>query len=105
MDIKELERIVKNHEKRLKKLEGSKEKNTKYSQSNSKNSARAYILELKESGFLKTPKTFNQIKQELEKRGHYFNRTSLSKPILSLVKKQVIGRVGKKGNWKYVSRS
>ena len=58
----------------------------------------------KNSGFFKKPKSFSEIIKKLEQEGRYYNRTSLSKPLLTLVKKKILGRIGERGNWKYVSR-
>jgi len=98
-----IQKILENHEKRIKKLEGLPEKTIK-SKNLKAESASSFIIELKDEGFFKAPKTFSEIQKELERRGHYYNRTSLSKPLLSVVRKKILGRVGKKGNWKYVGR-
>lgn len=102
VEINEIKKILKDHEKRISILEG---KTTAGKQKSQKlDSIGGLIVELKKDDFFKNPKTFNEIQKELQRRGHYYNRTSLSKPLLSLVKKKTIGRIGKKKNWKYVSR-
>lgn len=63
-----------------------------------------YILDLKAEGFFNEKRTLAHVQKELEKNGHIYAQTSLSVPLLRLVKKRELGRMDEKGLWWYVKR-
>ncbi len=62
----------------------------------------ALIAELIDEGFFKKPKEFGAIKTALEKRGHYYSRTTLSPTLLGLVRARTLRRFKEKKHWVYV---
>lgn len=57
----------------------------------------AYIRQLSNDHFFKTPKTIAQVKAELENRGHHIPLTSLSGPLQKLCQNRVLRRQKRKG--------
>lgn len=61
-----------------------------------------YILELRDSGFFKERRTLPDIQKKLEELGHIYAQTSLSSPLIRLVKKRELRRLKEKKGWAYV---
>lgn len=62
------------------------------------------ILELKEEGFFKEPKSLIEIKNILSQKGHIYPMTTLSSQIIRLLRKRYLGRIRNENKWKYVNR-
>ena len=62
-----------------------------------------YTDELISEGFFKTKRNISDVQCKLEELGHIYPLTSLSAPLLRLVKKKKIRRIKEKGNWVYVN--
>ena len=108
-ELKEILKIVKDLDKRLKRVEGKfasvSESVTKpVIKKGSKKSISGLILELVDDGFFDTPKAFAEILDELKRRGYYYARTSLTLPLQTLLRKKALGRISVGGNWAYVKR-
>jgi len=104
-EIAKLKKTLSEHEKRISSLEKKIGKNTvKKIKSSGTTSVLGLIMELKDEGFFSKPKQFSDIQDELSRKGFHYNKTSLSKPILTATRKKIIGRIGTKRHWKYVSR-
>jgi len=68
------------------------------------NTVKDYIIELRETGFFKEPKSLKQIGEALRTEGHIIPNTTLSGEVLDLTKSRDLRRL-KDGNvWKYVNR-
>lgn len=63
-----------------------------------------FIQELKNEGFFKEKRSLQQVQKKLEEKGHIYAMTSMSAPLLRLVRKKILGRVQDKGIWCYVDR-
>lgn len=70
----------------------------------SKKGIKDYILDLKEEGFFKERKSIADVKDALESRGQIYAVTSLSGPLLDLVRNKDLGRVKEDQKWMYVHR-
>lgn len=64
----------------------------------------AYIRQIKKEGFFKQKRTLSDVQKTLETRGYIYPVTSLSGPLLSLVRSRELGRLKEEGVWKYVHR-
>jgi len=69
-----------------------------------KNGVQDHIQELRGEGFFKSKRTIGDVRQELETNGHIYPVTSLSGPLLGLVRSRDLGRVKEDKVWKYVHR-
>jgi len=106
METDKIGKILKDHERRLKKLE-EKFTSGKISEAQSKqkpDSVFDYLMELKTEGFFDKPKFLKDIVYELARRGYHYKSTSLTNPILRVLRQKKLGRVGKPGKWQYVKR-
>lgn len=63
-----------------------------------------YILELKDEGFFGERRSLPDIKKALEDNGHIYPMSSLSGPILELVRARKLGRLKEGRKWMYVQR-
>lgn len=105
MNLEKIVEMLKDHESRIKKLEQKKnDKGKEKDHQDSSESILSYLMELKTEGFFKTPKFLQEIITELGRRGHHYNRTSMSKPLLEAVRQKKLGRIGKPRKWQYVNR-
>ena len=104
-ELKKIQKILKNYENRIKKLEG-KEVNSeqKHSRKKKPESIMDFLMELKQNNFFNKPKFLKEIMAELAKMGHHYQITSLTEPIQRAVRQRKLGRIGKTGKWQYVSR-
>lgn len=58
----------------------------------SRSGPQAYVDELVQDGFFKTPKTIAHVKAEMENRGHHIPLTSLSGPLQKLCQRRTLRR-------------
>jgi len=63
-----------------------------------------YLRELKEEEFFDKPKDLQEIKDELDGKGHIYPLNEISTPIVRLVRKRELGRMKKNNKWVYVRR-
>ena len=59
------------------------------------------IVELREDGFFKRPKSLMEIATALEEKGYLYPVTTLSGVMIGLVKKKLVGRKKRDGKWVY----
>ena len=102
-DFEKIKKMLDDHEARLKKLEG-KTTGVKNLKIKDASSITDYLMEMKGDSFFKNPKLLKDIINELGRRGHHYNATSLTEPLQRAVRQKKLGRVGQKGKWQYVSR-
>jgi len=70
-----------------------------------KTGPKADILRLKTEGFFRGQRrTIKEVQEALEAQGNIYPVTSLSGPLLSLVKDRELGRLKQDGTWRYVNR-
>jgi hypothetical protein len=69
-----------------------------------KHGIKDYVLELKAEGFFKDKRALPDVQKALEARGHIYAMTSLSGPMLELVRSKELGRVKENRKWMYVHR-
>jgi len=78
---------------------------TKSKNVNKKNaSATDFILQLREQGFFRKPKSLVDVKAKLAENGLIYPVTSLSGVVLAQVRKRNLGRIKDEKIWKYVQR-
>ena len=63
-----------------------------------------HILELKAEGFFKDKRSLAEVQKALEARGHIYAVTSLSGPMLELIRSKELGRIQENRKWMYVHR-
>jgi hypothetical protein len=104
-DIDDVKKMLKDHEKRISKLEstGVPAVVSRKKQGDRK-SIPDLIAEQKQEGFFKEPKLIGEFADKLQQEGHYYSTTSLSGPLQDAVKNRVLGRIKKDGKWAYVNR-
>lgn len=102
-ELKQIRTTLKDFEKRISKLEGSKKDQPSVKKEN-KEGVYGYLLGMKDDNFFSTPKTLKEISGELARLGHYYKTTSLTNPLQRLIRQKKLGRIGKKGKWQYVGR-
>lgn len=104
--IEELEKVLQDHEKRIKKLEASSNTSNMQKQkpANGRKSITDLLVELKDEGFFDEPKRVNEIVEKMAENGHHYPGSSLTEPLLRAVKNRVLGRLKKEGQWGYVKR-
>ena len=103
-EINEIKKILSDHEKRIKKLEGKGIVKVSPRIATKPTSIMSLFMELKEDGFFDKPKFLKEIVNELARRGFHYQRTSLTEPLRRALRSKKLGRVGKAGKWQYVSR-
>jgi len=106
MEPEKIEKILRDHETRIKRLE-EKLSNKPTSEATSKKKSTSvfdFLMELKTEGFFDKPRLLKEIVQELARRGYHFRSTSLTNPIQRALRQKKLGRVGKQGKWQYVKR-
>lgn len=62
------------------------------------------ILELKDEKFFDKPRSLVEIKNALSEKGGIYAITTLSAPVIRLVRKRNLGRVRQNKKWMYVKR-
>ena len=63
-----------------------------------------YIRGLKEEGYFGSKRTISDVQEKLEEKGHIYPLTSLSTPLIRLVRSRDLRRLKEAGLWKYVNR-
>jgi len=63
-----------------------------------------FIIELRDQGYFKKPRTLAELKVKLAENGLVYPVTTLSPIVLSLVRKRNLGRVKAGKFWTYVQR-
>jgi hypothetical protein len=81
----------------IKKQKGNKRLST------SNRGPRAIIVELIEEGFFAKKKSLSEIQRKLEEMGHIFAQTSLSGPVLKLVREKKLNRNKEDDVWLYTA--
>ena len=99
----DIEKILRDHDKRIKKLEAKEKANIGKKKGNP-TSITDFIIEMKDERFFDKPKLLKEIINELSRRGHHYNVSSLTEPLQRAVRQKKLGRVGQKGKWQYVRR-
>ena len=106
----ETKRILDDHERRIKVLEGTPKSDVKSGkkQESSKNykGLAGGINFLIDNKFLNEPKTANEIMAELKREGYHHSLASISKMLsVNFTKnKKILNRIKDKDGWKYVLR-
>ena len=62
------------------------------------------ILELREEGFFKSPKSLVEIKNALSEKGGIYEVTTLSTQVIRQTRKRNLGRIKQDKKWMYVKR-
>jgi hypothetical protein len=62
-----------------------------------------YIRELIGEGYFKTKREIGAVRDKLEERAHIYPVTSISGPLLRLVKKKELRRLKEDEVWRYVN--
>ncbi|MFH1774528.1 MAG: hypothetical protein ABH874_06180 [Methanobacteriota archaeon] len=103
----DINKILENHEKRLSKIEEVIfSKKVKVSKPADYTGLSGGIRLLIDNGFLNTPKSVNEIQNELTREGYHYPSKSTDK-LLSvnfMQKKKILTRVKEGNGWKYVVR-
>lgn len=101
--IEKIKKQLENHEKRITQLEKPptrKEKST--------STKRTTILDmidwLKADGFFDQPKSLAEIIEKLAQEGYHYPQSSLTAPLQRAIRKRILGRLKKDGNWVYTKR-
>ena|SRR2546430_2594081 len=63
-----------------------------------------HIRSLKDEGYFSSKRTISDVRQKLEEKGHIYPLTSLSTPLIRLVRSRDLRRLKEAGLWKYVNR-
>lgn len=102
----ETKRILDDHEKRIKALEGTSSKSKRQEGTKDYKGLAGGIRLLIDEGFLNQPKFLGEISAELKRQGYHYSVKSISKALLvDFMKKwQKITRLKENKNWKYVLR-
>lgn len=105
-DVTKLKTVVKDHERRISKLESS----LKISQgkhrkvSGKRKSITDFLEELKEEKFFNQPRTAREIVNKLAEATHHYPIKSLSWPLQQAVRNRMLGRVKRNKKWAWVKR-
>lgn len=102
-EIVEIKKQLENHEKRITKLEKTPTPKAKVA-----SAKRATILNmldrLKADGFFDQPKSLAEIIEKLAEEGYHYPQSSLTAPLQRAIRKRILGRLKKDGNWVYTKR-
>ena len=100
------QKILDDHEKRIKTLESLLLKEKKSITKENYVGLAGGIRLLIDEGFLNQPKFLNEISTELKRQGYHYSNKSVSKALsIDFMKKwQLITRMKENKNWKYVVR-
>lgn len=105
--IDAVEKMIKDHEKRISKLEkatfGEKLKLKGKQEFRGLSGGIQYLIS---KGFLNTPKSVNEVQEELRKEGYHYRWESINKmlSIDFMRKRKLLRRIKENGIWKYVAR-
>jgi len=106
MEINEIERILKDHEERLKKTESFFTKKETPKVTDDYSGLNGGIRLLIQNGFFNELKSLIEVKNELEREGYHYPKASIAKALsINFVRKlKVLTRVKENKIWKYVVR-
>jgi len=102
----EIKRILDDHEKRIRALEGKSSKEKKQASNKDYNGLAGGIRFLIDNKFFNEPKTANEIMAELKREGYHHSLSSISKMLsVNFTKnKKILNRIKDKEGWRYVLR-
>ena len=104
-ELSEIKKILKEHGKRLSKLESMINLSSKsIIPSTSKKSLTSMFVDLKNEKFFNQPRSLNEIVERLAQSGHHYPYRSLSSPLQRAVRQKILGRIKKDNKWAYVKR-
>ena len=103
-DSKSIKKILSDHERRIKNLEKKLSNPISKKIKSGNKSAMDFLIEMKEDKFFNEPRLIMEIINELARRGHHYKRTSLTNTMQRVIRKKLLGRIGKKRKWRYVNR-
>lgn len=105
-DLEKLKKTIKDHEKRISKLESMITESSGKSKKTTgkRKSIIDLFVELKDSKFFNKPQFLNQIVDKLAEMGYHYSASSLTEPLQRAVRQRILGRIKKDGKWAYVSR-
>lgn len=98
-----IEKILRDHEKGIMKLDGKGKENVIKKKENA-SSMMDFIMGMKDNKVFDKSKFLKEIINELARRGHHYNAISVTKPLQRAVRQMKLGRVGEKGKWQYTRR-
>ncbi len=103
---KEIKKIIEDHERRIKILEGKLPKQKKQEPNKDYKGLSGGIRFLIDNNFLNELKTASEIMAELKREGYHHSLPSLSKMLsVNYTKnKKILNRIKEMGVWKYVLR-
>jgi hypothetical protein len=105
-ELSNIKKILKDHEKRIAKLEsGGKKiigKSSKHSEK--RKTIPELLVELKQSSFFNQPKFVSEIVEKLAELGYHYSGDSLTYALLEAVRTKSLGRIKKENKWGYVKR-
>lgn len=102
-ELDKIKKILKEHEKRIKLLEGKKASRI-FSKPSKPTSVLSLLLGLKADGFFDKPRYLKEIVDELARMGYHYMPTSLTNPLRRVIRNKDLGRIGKSGKWRYVRK-
>lgn len=102
--MSDIQKILDEHEKRIKNLENILESTKGKPKIKKKISLLDLIEELKSDGFFDAPKTRKEIVDKMAEGGNIYPPDSLNGVLLKAIKARILGRVKKDDQWVYVKR-
>ena len=102
-EIIEIQRKLKEHEKRIETLENLVKGTEKRSATETK-SIFDHLTHMKSEGYFDQPKTLREIVERLAREGYHYPQQSLTEPLQRAVRQRVLGRMKQDGKWAYCKR-
>jgi len=102
-EIKEIKKKLEDHEKRIKKIEGS-DKAIKRKSRKKKETILDHLSRLKSQGFFDQPKLAKEIVEKLATEGYHYPPQSLTWSLQKAVRGGELGRIKKEKKWAYCKR-
>lgn len=62
------------------------------------------LTDFSDKGFFSTPRSLNEVTEQLKKDGYTFPNTTIAPLLLYLVRQEILVREGKRGGYKYSSK-
>jgi hypothetical protein len=102
-EIEELRKILKDHEKRISKLESLQitSKPAEKQKPKTRKTVADLLLELKNEGFFKQPKNLSSIVDRLAQKNYKVSFGDLTRPLARLVRSDILQREKIEGKWAY----